>query len=156
MRPETCTVQSLLVENPYDELFCIGKLSRHPVMMHTAIFTTQFLHERSVGLPHGKIGRFHLAKALSHLQENLNNRNEATSNDNIAAVTILAMTAILLGELETASKHMDGLARMVELRGGFGSLGRGSVIESKVRRCEPLTHSNLLPSRPNMLIADTL
>lgn len=52
----------------------------------------------------------------------------------MAVVTSLAMAAVLFGELETAGKHMDGLARMVDLRGGFKALGKGAIMEHKARR----------------------
>ena len=103
-------------------------------MTHTVVFTAQAFYERALGISYGKKAQFHLAKTLKYLQDSLDNPNEATSNSTLAVVTTLAMAAILLGELETAGKHMDGLARMIELRGGFRCLGKGAIIEHKARR----------------------
>ena len=135
MKPATYSVQSLLVGNGPDELYCVGSLLQHPAMVHAVIFTAQAFYERSVGLAYGGIALFHLSKTLRYVQASLDNGCEATSDDTMVVVTSLAMAAMLLGELETAGKHMDGLARIVELRGGFKALGTAAIIEHKARRC---------------------
>ena len=134
MKPATYTVQSLLLGNPPDELYCVGSLLEHPAMIHAVIFTAQAFHERSQGLAYGRTALFHLSKTLSHVQSSLYQGDQATSDNTIVVVTSLAMAAMLLGELGTAGKHMDGLARIVELRGGFKALGKASIVEHKARR----------------------
>ncbi|CAM1508640.1 Fc.00g054880.m01.CDS01 [Cosmosporella sp. VM-42] len=54
----------------------------------------------------------------------------------MAVVTSLATAAAMLGDLETAQKHMDGLHRMIELRGGLKCLGNRSMIEHKAQRID--------------------
>lgn len=103
-------------------------------MAHTVVFIVQAFYERAMGLSYGRTAQFHLAMTIKYLQASLNNPSQAISNATLAVVTSLAMAGILLGDLETAGKHMDGLARMVELRGGFKSLGKGAIIEHKARR----------------------
>lgn len=103
-------------------------------MMHTVVFTAQSFYERSFGISYGETAQYHLGKSFRYLQKSLDKPSDSTSNSTLAVVTSLAMAAISLGELETAGKHMDGLARMVELRGGFKSLGKGAIIEHKARR----------------------
>ena len=122
------------MEAPQDDFYCIGRLTEHPAMMHAVIFTAQAFYERSLGVSYGRTSQLHLSKSLGLLQDSLNDRSGATSNATMAVVTSLAMAAMLLGDFDTAAKHMDGLARMVELRGGFGSLGEGNTIEYKARR----------------------
>ncbi|SPO04195.1 uncharacterized protein DNG_06878 [Cephalotrichum gorgonifer] len=138
VKPATYTVQTLVEGGPHDELFCLGGLTQSPAMMHTVVFIAQAYHELSCGAPLGRITQFHLSKTLNYLQHSLYDSIDATSNATLAIVTSLAMAAILLGELETATKHMDGLARMVELRGGFENLGNGRIIEHKSRSIDLL------------------
>lgn len=103
-------------------------------MTDAVIFTAQSFYERTMGIPYGQRAQFHLSKTIKYLQASLDNPSQATSDSTLAVVTSLAVAAMLLDELETAGKHMDGLARMIELRGGFKSLGKGAVIEHKARR----------------------
>ena len=71
-----------------------------------------------MGLPYGSIPRLHLAKALRHLQTSLDDEREAIKLSTMAVVASLAMVTVIVGDFETAGKHMDGLQKMVELRGG--------------------------------------
>lgn len=103
-------------------------------MLHTVVFTAQVFHDTFIGPSCGRTAEFHLAKTLAILQQSLNDGTEATSNETMAVVTSLAMAAFILGDIETARKHMDGLSRMVTLRGGFKALGKGALIEHKARR----------------------
>ena len=134
VKPATHTIQNLVVGTPSDDFFSIDRLSEHPAMTHAVVFTTQAFYERTYGVSYARTPQFHLAKTLKYLQESLNNPSDATSNSTLSVVASLAIGEVLLGELETAGKHMDGLARMIELRGGFGNLGRVASIEHKARR----------------------
>lgn len=103
-------------------------------MLHTVVFTAQAFHDTFIGPAYGRTAQFHLAKTLAILQKSLNDGKDATSNETMAVVTSLALAAFILGDIETARKHMDGLSRMVTLRGGFKALGQGALIEHKARR----------------------
>ncbi|KAF7562841.1 hypothetical protein G7046_g1284 [Stylonectria norvegica] len=134
--PSTYTIENTLVEGSHQDLFCLSNLSRHPAMVHSLIFTTQAFHDMSVGPTYGKEAQFHLSKTLYYLQESLNDSELAISNSTMAIVTSLATAAVMVGELDTAKKHMDGLYRIVQLRGGLKSLGEGSMTEHKAQRID--------------------
>lgn len=116
-----------------DKLFCFANLAHHPGILHSTLFAAQAFHDVSTGLTYGPVARFHLAKALRHLQDSLDDKRKAMEHSTMAVVASLAMAAVVAGDLDTAGMHMDGLHRMVELRGGLRSLGPGSMIEHKAR-----------------------
>jgi hypothetical protein len=135
IKPATYALQDLASASPDDDgkLFCFGNLAQHPGILHTTLFATQAFHDLAVGQAYGTVARHHLAKALGHLQKSLDDQQEAMGLSTMAIVTALAMAAVVAGDLDTAIKHMDGLQKIVELRGGLQSLGLGSMIEHKAR-----------------------
>lgn len=80
---------------------------------------------------------FHRVQSIVAIQENLNNPAEATSNENIAAVFNLACVegnllmpafqvdnyAPLRFDNAQIQVHLNGLRRMIGLRGGIANLG---------------------------------
>lgn len=102
-------------------------------MVHSVIFAAQAFHDMSLGIPYGQLARFHLAKSLQYLRESLQDTAEATKSSTMAVVGLLSMASIIAGDLASAAKHIDGLYRMVELRGGWYSLIDGETIEHKAK-----------------------
>lgn len=134
IKPPTYTLEFHLVDGPKANMFCFSHFPSNPALLHAILFVTQAFQDRAQGLPFGNKAQFHLAKALLHLQSSINNDKTATSNCTITAVVSLATAAAILGDNETLEKHMAGLCRMIELRGGIETFERGSLIESKASR----------------------
>lgn len=103
-------------------------------MMHAVIHTAQTYHDVIEGQPMSVISRYHLGKALQHLQLELHDSTAAEANITMAAVMSLATAAAVMGDITSLVMHMDGLYRMVTLRGGLESLGPGSMIQHKAQR----------------------
>ena len=116
-----------------DKLFCFANLTHHPGILHSTLFIAQTFHDLAIGITYGSVARLHLAKALRLLQTSLDDKKEAVELSTMAVVASLAMAAVVAGDLEAAGTHMDGLHRIVELRGGLRSLGHGSMIEHKAK-----------------------
>ncbi|KAK4244159.1 hypothetical protein C7999DRAFT_44144 [Corynascus novoguineensis] len=134
VKPVTYGLQEITSVNPNeDKLFCFANLIHYPGILHSILFTAQAFHDVATGRPYGTVALHHLAKALRLLQESLNDRKKAVDISTMAVVTSLAMAAAITGDLETAAKHMDGLKKIVELRGGLQSLAMASMIEHKAR-----------------------
>ncbi|CAG7563920.1 unnamed protein product [Fusarium equiseti] len=73
--------------------------------------------------PQGTLSHFHFAKTLRLLQERLHSPDEnAISDATIMVVVMLGLSAELIGDSGAAEKHVDGLKRIVELRGGLEGL----------------------------------
>ena len=120
-------------ESPENNLFCFSNLLQYPGVLHSTLFAAQIFHDLSIGQPYGNVARLHLGKAIQHLQRSLDDREEAMSYSTMAVVTSLAVAAIVAGDPETAGKHMDGLRKILDLRGGVKSLVPGSLIDYKAK-----------------------
>lgn len=58
----------------------------------------------------------------------------ATSDSTICVVVCLVTTSALVGDYEAAKKHMVGLSKMVELRGGLGAFKENGQVQLKLCR----------------------
>ncbi|KAK0619620.1 hypothetical protein B0T14DRAFT_566449 [Immersiella caudata] len=132
VKPSMYAVQLFGVDEEQSSgMFCFSGLSSHPAMVPSLLFTAQAFRDMSLGFELGSLAHTHLAKTLRLLKTSLEDEEEATSYSTMVVVSSLATAAIILGDLETAGKHLDGLQRMVEVRGGLGSLGPVNMITYK-------------------------
>lgn len=116
-----------------NDLFCYYNLTIHPAMVPSLLFSVQAFRDMAMGVPIGREAHYYLAKALHFLQKSINSKKDATSYATMVVITSLASASILLGELETASKHLDGLYRVVQVRGGLKTLKTGDMVVHKAR-----------------------
>ncbi|KAK0652688.1 hypothetical protein B0T16DRAFT_369421 [Cercophora newfieldiana] len=131
VKPATYAVQLFGSDDHASGMFCFNGLSTHPAMVPSLLFTAQAFRDISLGTPLGSLAHTHLAKTLRLLQNSLHDETEATSLSTMVVVSSLATASIILGDLETAAKHLDGLYKIVEVRGGLESLGPLSMITYK-------------------------
>jgi hypothetical protein len=103
-------------------------------MIHAIVFMVQSLDDSRSQVPRGDVATYHLGKTLQYLGQIIQDETAATTKSVMAVILSLAYAAAMQGELETIQKHMDGLYRIVCLRGGLESLGPGSMIEHKAQR----------------------
>lgn len=134
VKPSTYTIENVLVKGIGEQLYCLNNLAQHPARIHSLLFIAQAFHDVTAGGNYGSIAQFHLAKTLWHLQQSMNDGDDATATSTMTAVTTLATAAAIFGDLETAEKHMNGLYHMVALRGGLKILIPGGMIEHKAQR----------------------
>ncbi|KAK7433157.1 hypothetical protein QQZ08_000088 [Neonectria magnoliae] len=135
VKPSTYTLELALTDSATD-VFCFSNLSQHPALLHSVLFTAQAFSDLSLGLPYGKIAQAHLAKTLYHLQQSVQNSDEATTSSTMVVVLSLATAAALLGDVQSAATHMKGLHRMIELRGGLKTISKGGMLEHKTQRLD--------------------
>lgn len=64
---------------------------------------------------------YHLSNSLMHVRERLESE-EALADSTMGLVTSLITQEQIRNQHKAARVHMDGLVRMIELRGGLGSL----------------------------------
>ena len=86
-----------------------------------------------------RLAAFHYSQALQHLQARINAFEKDTSgfvfdDSTIMGVINLAMAAEIEGDLTTVQTHVDGLLKMVSLRGGLKSLSMHNNLQVKVCR----------------------
>jgi hypothetical protein len=76
---------------------------------------------------------YHLTKAVILVKQSLDTP-EALSNTNISVVNFMVVHELLNGAKCRAEVHLEGLKKMVELRGGISKLGDDSMLMVKICR----------------------
>jgi hypothetical protein len=109
----------------------IGPLTTDPAYLHCLIFTSQYFFDAiSTGLtgidvPVNHRTMPHYIKGLRLLRDRLSDEGDQArlSNTTVAAIMGLSAHALVTNDLDFARKHIEGLCRIVTLRGGTGTFG---------------------------------
>lgn len=103
----------------------IDSLVTDPTYVHAVTFATETYGNTQLGKGQDALTQFHLLKTLRSLQERVSNPGDplAICDQTIMTVVVLALTSIVLGDETTLMNHLGGLVRMVNLRGGFETIG---------------------------------
>ena len=117
-----------------DNVFCFTNLAQSPAMLHSILFSTQAFRDMSLRLPPSDVARWHQTQTLIQLRGVLEDKVEGLKTSTMAVVASLAMAAVFGGDLETARMHIDGLWRIIEVKGGWNAVGRGGMVEHKAQR----------------------
>lgn len=114
-----------------------------PILSDPACFHfTVFIAKAYFNCIHGQRGKggttvlVHSVKALTILQQRLarSDHELPISDSTILVVVGLTMAATAAGDLETAQKHLTGLRKMVELRGGIPAFTVNRQLQTKILR----------------------
>jgi len=134
IKPATFATQ--LFGRPLDssDLFCFSNLSLHPAMLPSLLFTAQAYHDIVTDSADGRTAQRYLAQALRQLQQTLSDGDGAPSYSTMIVVASLATGSLIAGDFETAKKHLDGLHRILNMRGGIQTLQQGGAVEYKAQR----------------------
>ena len=94
------------------------------VYFHSALFSIEAYLDAYLKRDQSSLTQFHFLKTVRLLQERLNTPSDpnSVSDPTIMVVITLGLTAELIGDRSAAQSHAEGLARMVELRGGLEKL----------------------------------
>ncbi|EAQ91790.1 predicted protein [Chaetomium globosum CBS 148.51] len=134
VKPEMFAMQHITTATADDDkMFCFPDLAQHPGILHSTLFAAQAFFDLATGQTYGPVARHHLSKALVHLQASLDDEKEAVGFATMGSIASLAMSAVVAGDFETAVKHMDGLKKIIDLRGGMESFRSDSMIGHKAR-----------------------
>jgi hypothetical protein len=84
----------------------------------------------------------HFVKGVQLLRERLfvGDEEAKVSNSTLSVVLILAMSAHNTGEYETGKQHMEGLCKMVNLRGGLSAFRGSKLLMLMLRYVVALPH----------------
>lgn len=104
--------------------------------LHSMMFSVRAFAE---GALHNQLSRpacFHYAQTLQLLQARLNEIDQtfATSDPTIMVVINLAAAAELMEDFAAVENHIEGLEKIVNLRGGVQALNTHNNIQVKVCR----------------------
>lgn len=123
MREALYPPQICLEVDPYQSTWTQFLLTDQ-LYLQCTLFAVEAYLDLRLERENSPLTHFHLAKTLRLLQDRLadSDLGSATSDATIMTVTTLGLTTELVGDAAAAEKHMAGLKRMVDLRGGLGML----------------------------------
>ncbi len=107
----------------------------HSMMFSVRAFVDRTSHSGQIS----RLAAFHYAQTLQILQARLNafeqgQRDIVFCDSTIMVISTLAEAAELTGDFVAAENHIDGLLKIVSLRGGVGSLNTHNNVQVKVCR----------------------
>jgi hypothetical protein len=117
----------------------VAPLTFDPAYLHAMIFTSQHYFDTIASHGHFSVTKSalpHFVHTLRLLHERFS-RNEdemQLSDTTAAAVMCLTGHALLTGNMENARNHMEGLRRIVILKGGVGSLRANTKLLIEILR----------------------
>ncbi|KAH0837560.1 hypothetical protein AYO21_05048 [Fonsecaea monophora] len=98
------------------------------LVFHATMYSwgVHFRHRRAVPDAQEEMRTLqHKLAAISLINDRLSDSQQAASDETIAAIAALTNIALVMESYPEASKHMDGMRAVVELRGGMSSLRSG-------------------------------
>ena len=125
---------SIFIQFDMENSIWLEYLAQSAAFMHCSLFITQAYLDWCAKDEYGREAMRHLTKTLRLLQESLADPDSATSDATIAVVQALVTVADLLGDMDLAEKHLQGLYRLVSLRGGLSFLAQNKQLQIKVCR----------------------
>ncbi|KAK3372243.1 hypothetical protein B0H63DRAFT_563697 [Podospora didyma] len=134
-------VQMCVAAHPNDSIW-FHYLEEDAVYFHALMWSAQSYFDwlRLSSVSPSPLSLHHMAKTLEGLRQRLYEGSPlATSDTTIAVVSTLIMVANLLGYSKSANVHMDGLRKIVMLRGGLASLDDNPLVQLKVCRSDLTT-----------------
>jgi hypothetical protein len=131
----------------YPAMYCVkpqvlettwfGYLVEDIACLHALVFLTSVTQDKLLGVQRSATSRKHLSRTLSLLSERLSRRDLAVTDQTISVVISLALAAIIFGEARVARTHVEGLGKMIDMRGGIDKLLSNRQLWYKACRCVP-------------------
>lgn len=129
------------------------------IYLHSLLWTTQAYFDWICHHETSEAVMVHMSKTLTLLKRRLSDSRLAVADTTIFVVVLLVTTSALFNDKPAAMRHMDGLYRMVTLRGGLGVLRENTQMRIEVCRyeiflfrllcrCSQTSRENLMGSTP--------
>ncbi|KAF2787715.1 hypothetical protein K505DRAFT_353661 [Melanomma pulvis-pyrius CBS 109.77] len=111
------------------------------IYLHAMIFTSQHFFDTVISSKRSRVNQHifpHVSKTLELLQERLaqNDDQVKLSNTTVAVVVKLAIYAHSTGDSKSARHHMEGLCKIVNLRGGVTAFRENTKLLVLILRCD--------------------
>ncbi|PVH81931.1 hypothetical protein DL98DRAFT_570798 [Cadophora sp. DSE1049] len=148
---QTSYPNQLLAGNVFDRQapLWLEHLGQSPTYLHNQLFVLMAYYDliiaRTSDISQGTIT--HMTRALILLQTDLGTSNRATAEVTISTVITFAMVAFMSGDTESAEKHLQGLFKVIALRGGLISLRSWRYLQTKCCRLD-LSYAMCTSSKP--------
>ncbi|RYP37686.1 hypothetical protein DL768_010836 [Monosporascus sp. mg162] len=147
----------------------IAPLAIDPALLHFTIFTSQYYYDVMLSRPQSPAKSRvspHYLKSIRLLRDRLarGDDSEKLSSTTVTVVMGLAGFAMIEGDLATARHHIQGLSRIISLRGGTVTLRPYCKLLVEILRCDlgmaletdftPVFFSNRMPQEAIPLYPD--
>ncbi|RAH47385.1 Zn(II)2Cys6 transcription factor domain-containing protein [Aspergillus brunneoviolaceus CBS 621.78] len=103
-----------------------------PCLFHATLFTGSSNFDLRRGIQQSTITLYHYNELIKSVKKRLSDPKTALDDRTIAAITPLALFAVLTGDRASAEVHRAGLAKIVQLRGGLDKLGLEGLTASLI------------------------
>ncbi|KAI0550662.1 hypothetical protein F4679DRAFT_583331 [Xylaria curta] len=119
----------------------IAPLAVDPAFLHVSIFTSLYYYDAVMPrrpFRESQRARYHYQKAVGLLRERLlcNDDEKRLSNNTISIILSFAGQAFSSGDLKSAVNHIQGIQKIVDLRGGFSSINGNEKLITEILRCD--------------------
>ncbi|KAF2095836.1 hypothetical protein NA57DRAFT_67545 [Rhizodiscina lignyota] len=119
----------------------IAPLTFDPAFLHTMLFTSQYYFDAiAAGKTSAltKVTLHHFLKALKLLRERMSRDDDqaALSDTTAAAIMALSGHALMTGDFDSAMNHIEGLHKIVGLRGGVATFRSNAKLLIEILRCD--------------------
>ena len=122
--------------------------------VYSCLFTSRGIYDYVRDAKFGPVALAYRDRSLQLLRLNLTKDKAAVTDSTLAVVMSLALFSEQRGDLEEAETHMQGLYRLVNLRGGIETLRENYQLQIKV--CRLVHHSPYLISSLTGSIAERI
>jgi hypothetical protein len=119
-------------------------VSMDPAYVYSLLFITSAFKDLCLTHSVGKKSSFYMVKTLAFLRDHVGQEEFATSDSTILVIFTLLMTSLFFRDTATATKHLHGIKRIVDLRGGLSAFRSNPQLQVKLCRYRA---SPLLPGR---------
>ncbi|KAH7386295.1 hypothetical protein BKA64DRAFT_758856 [Cadophora sp. MPI-SDFR-AT-0126] len=156
---QTSYPNQVLARNVFDRQapLWLEHLGQSSTYLHNQLFVLMAYYDliiaRTSDISHGTIS--HMSRALNLLQTDLGTSSRATAEVTISTIITFAMVAFMSGDKASAEKHLQGLFKVIALRGGLSSLRSCRYLQTKCCRLD-LSYAMCTSSTPFFFSADNI
>ncbi|KAM0811463.1 hypothetical protein AB5N19_11819 [Seiridium cardinale] len=134
----------VLVDFREDPLWCFRTLCSEDLYFHVIRLLTSASSDLISQQPLSTTTHRYLRRIIPVLNNRISDANAFENDVILYVVSVLALIAILFGDYNTARTHAIGLAEIIRLRGGFGTVDYNPVVQFSIDR---LNFSSLLVTK---------
>jgi hypothetical protein len=103
--------------------------------MHSVLYVASTFFDIVNHKPSRKVTNYHFYKLVRALNERLSDSAAAVSDSTVTTITSMVMVALCVHDLAAARTHLDGLRRIVQLRGGIEAFNHNPKLQEKLYGC---------------------
>lgn len=105
-----------------------------PGCLHACLYTVSLFFDHVLGPSSEAASRYHLYRTVKALRDRVDHVDEALTDSTASVIMSLLMIAECFGDYASVATHIQGLRRIVEMRGGIESFMQNEELYYKLCR----------------------